>query len=59
MLEQILLLCEEQNLQKPCCYQGEYNVITRGMENKLLPLLRAHGMTFNAFRYIFPLFLFG
>ena len=52
MLGEILRLCEEQGLQKPSCYQGEYNVVTRGMETKLLPLLRTHGMTFNAFRYV-------
>lgn len=57
MLEQILRLCEEHSLQKPCCYQGEYNVMTRGMETKLLPLLRAHGMTYNAFRYVFSVSL--
>ena len=52
MLEQVLRLCEEKGLQKPSCYQGDYNVVTRGMETKLLPILRAHGMTFNAFRWV-------
>lgn len=50
MLENMLHLCEEKGLQKPSCYQGEYNVVTRGMETKLLPILRAHGMSYNAFR---------
>ena len=52
MLEQVLRLCEEKGLQKPSCYQADYNVVTRGMETKLLPILRAHGMTFNAFRWV-------
>ena len=52
MLEQVLRLCEEKGLQKPSCYQGDYNLVTRGMETKLLPILRAHGMTFNAFRWV-------
>ena len=52
MLEQMLKICEDKGLQKPSCYQGEYNVITRSMESELLPLLRAHDMAFNAFRYV-------
>lgn len=45
-LQNILNICEEMGLQKPSCYQGNYNLITRGMEIKLLPILRAHGMSF-------------
>ena len=52
MLEKMLLLCEKMGLQKPACYQGDYNLITRGMETKLLPLLRLHGVTYNAFRCV-------
>ena len=48
----MLFLCEEKGLQKPSCYQGDYNLVTRGMETKLLPILRAHGMTYNAFRCV-------
>lgn len=59
MLEQILRICEEKNLQKPSCYQGEYNLITRGVETKLLPMLRSHNMTFNAFRPLAAGFLTG
>lgn len=50
VLEKMLNLCEEKGLQKPSCYQGEYNLVTRAMETKLLPTLRAHGVTYNAFR---------
>ena len=59
MLENILRLCEEKGLQKPSCYQGDYNLITRGMETKLLPILRSHDMTFNAFRSLAAGFLTG
>ena len=55
MLEKILLICEEKGLKKPSCYQGEYNIVTRGVETKLLPILRTHGMTYNAFRWVAPL----
>ncbi|KAG7007769.1 hypothetical protein G7Y79_00008g024070 [Physcia stellaris] len=52
MLEQMLRLCEENGLKKPSCYQGDYNLITRGMETKILPILRAHGIAYNAFRLL-------
>lgn len=52
MLEQMLRLCEERGLRKPSCYQGEYNLVTRGMEERLLPILHAHNMTYNAFRCV-------
>ncbi|KAL8673742.1 MAG: hypothetical protein Q9168_001849 [Polycauliona sp. 1 TL-2023] len=58
-LEEILRICETKGLQKPTCYQGDYNLVTRGMETKLLPLLRSHGMTFNAFRPLAAGFLTG
>lgn len=50
MLKEMILLCEKMGLRKPVCYQGDYNLITRGMETELLPLLRSHGIAFNAFR---------
>ncbi|ROV88403.1 hypothetical protein VPNG_10297 [Cytospora leucostoma] len=51
-LEEILRICEEKNWQKPTVYQGDYNLVTRGMETKLLPTLRAHGISFVAFRFV-------
>ncbi|CRG82868.1 Aflatoxin B1 aldehyde reductase member 3 [Talaromyces islandicus] len=59
MLEEILRICDEKGLQKPSCYQGDYNLATRGMETRLLPILRAHGMSFNAFRALAAGFLTG
>lgn len=54
MLERMLEVCEEKGLQKPSCYQGDYNLVTRGMETRLLPVLRAHNIAYNAFRYTCP-----
>ncbi|KAI1169788.1 putative oxidoreductase [Nemania sp. FL0916] len=59
MLKQILQLCEQNGWDKPSCYQGPYNLVTRGMEKELLPLLRAHGMAFNAFQSLAAGFLTG
>ena len=59
ILERMLQICDEEGLQKPSCYQGDYNMITRGMETKLLPLLRQHGIVFNAFRAMAAGFLTG
>ncbi|KAL9586046.1 MAG: hypothetical protein Q9203_004003 [Teloschistes exilis] len=58
-LEEILHICEATGHRKPACYQGDYNLVTRGMETKLLPILRRHGMTFNAFRPLAAGFLTG
>ena len=49
-LERMLETCERKDLKKPSVYQGDYNIVTRGMERVLLRLLRRHGMTFAAFR---------
>jgi aflatoxin B1 aldehyde reductase len=63
VLEKILQLCEQNDWPKPTYYQGTYNVISRGMETKLWPILRAHGIHFVAFwsvhlfPFITPLFL--
>ncbi|KAI2637806.1 putative oxidoreductase [Hypomontagnella submonticulosa] len=49
-VSKILSLCEANGWRKPACYQGEYSLISRGAETHLLPLLRQHGIRFNAFR---------
>ncbi|KAI1073915.1 putative oxidoreductase [Whalleya microplaca] len=59
VLEKMLQLCEENGWQKPSCYQGDYNLVTRGMETKLLPLLRAHNISFTCFRALASGFLTG
>lgn len=52
IVERMLKVCEDKGLPKPSCYQGDYKFVTRGMETKLLPILRAHNITYNTFRYI-------
>ncbi|XXH02800.1 hypothetical protein Hte_009187 [Hypoxylon texense] len=58
-LEKMLALCEQHGWPKPACYQGEYSLVSRAAETKLLPLLRAHGVRFNAFRSVAAGFLTG
>ncbi|KAI1367953.1 putative oxidoreductase [Xylaria arbuscula] len=59
MLKQMLQLCETNGWEKPSCYQGPYNLVTRGMEKELLPLLRANDIAFNAFQSLAAGFLTG
>lgn len=59
LLQDYIQLCDENGLVKPSVYQGDYNVITRGMEKTLLPLLRAQGMSYYAFRPLAAGFLTG
>ncbi|KAK3321512.1 putative oxidoreductase [Cercophora scortea] len=59
MLQDILDLCDRNGWQKPRYYQGCYNLITRGMEKKLLPILRAHGMQFVSYQSLAGGFLTG
>ncbi|EED14542.1 oxidoreductase, putative [Talaromyces stipitatus ATCC 10500] len=58
-LQAVLDLCENRGWQKPICYQGNYNLITRGMETRLLPILRARGISYNAFQPLAAGFLTG
>ncbi|KAL1596988.1 hypothetical protein SLS60_008570 [Paraconiothyrium brasiliense] len=50
ILEEMLKICEKNGWQKPGYYQGSYSLITRGMETKLLPILRSAGMHFNGYQ---------
>ncbi|KAK8085678.1 Aldo/keto reductase [Apiospora hydei] len=59
ILSEMLQLCDKNGWQKPVCYQGCYNLISRGMEKRLLPLLRAHGIKYNAFQPLAAGFLTG
>ncbi|OAK96955.1 putative oxidoreductase [Phaeosphaeriaceae sp. SRC1lsM3a] len=59
VLEKIVQLCDKHGWRKPRCYQGDYNIITRAMEDKLLPTLRAHGISYMAFRPFAAGFLTG
>lgn len=48
LLEQWLQLCDEKDYIKPKVYQGMYNLIRRGPEKDLFPILREHGVHFVA-----------
>lgn len=58
-LQKIIDLCEEKGWVKPTWYQGTYNMLTRGMETRVLPILRAHGMSFLASHAVASGFLTG
>lgn len=45
-------MCEANGYTKPTVYQGDYSAVNRGMEKKLLPILKKHGTAYNAFRYV-------
>ncbi|KAI0537562.1 putative oxidoreductase [Xylaria digitata] len=59
VLEKMLQLCEQNGWPKPSYYQGTYNVISRGMETKLWPILQAHNVKFVAFWAVAAGFLTG
>ncbi|KAF5869773.1 putative aldo keto protein [Botrytis fragariae] len=52
LLQDFIQVCEENGFVKPSVYQGDYNLITRGMEKELLPIFRANSMSFFAFRQV-------
>ncbi|KAI1101801.1 Aldo/keto reductase [Jackrogersella minutella] len=49
MLEAFIDICEKEGYVKPSVYQGQYNLICREPEKKLIPFLRRHDMAFNAY----------
>jgi len=54
-----LRVCTEKGYVKPTVYQGDYSLVNRGAEKHLFPLLREHGIAYNAFRVIASGFLSG
>jgi len=58
-LKSFLEICEKNNYVKPSIYQGDYSAVNRGMEKLLLPIMREHGMVYNAFRSLASGFLSG
>jgi len=59
MVEKFIFICEEKGYVKPSVYQGQYNLICRDPEKRLLPLLRKHNMTFIAYSPLGGGFLTG
>jgi len=48
-VEEIVKICEENGLVKPTVYQGQYNPICRGAEDRLFTVLREHNISFYAY----------
>jgi aflatoxin B1 aldehyde reductase len=59
MLEEWLHIADERGYVKPTLYQGQYNILCRGWETKIFPLLKKHGMKFSAFSPLAGGFLTG
>jgi aflatoxin B1 aldehyde reductase len=49
-VQRMIEICEVNGYIKPSIYQGHYNVISRGPEEELFPLLRKHNIAFQAYR---------
>ncbi|KAJ5108882.1 hypothetical protein N7456_005557 [Penicillium angulare] len=58
-LAELISVCEREGYIKPSVYQGCYNAIDRQPEETLFPLLREHGIVFNAYRPLAGGFLSG
>ena len=48
-VEEIIKICEENGYVKPSVYQGQYNPICRGAEQRLFSVLREHNIAFYAY----------
>lgn len=48
-VEEIVRVCEENGYVKPSVYQGQYNPICRGGEERLFAVLREHNIAFYAY----------
>ncbi|KAH0845395.1 Aflatoxin B1 aldehyde reductase member 3 [Fonsecaea pedrosoi] len=48
-IEEIVRICEENGFVKPSVYQGQYNPICRGGEERLFAVLREHNIAFYAY----------
>jgi aflatoxin B1 aldehyde reductase len=59
MLQEWLRLADERGYVKPSIYQGQYNLLCRGWEDALFPLLRQHGIKFSGFSPLAGGFLTG
>jgi len=48
MLSSFIGICEQEGYVKPTVYEGIYNILDRRHENKVLDIVRKHGMQFVA-----------
>ncbi|KAI1734952.1 Aldo/keto reductase [Xylaria scruposa] len=58
-LKRFIDICVERGYPRPSVYQGQYNFICRSPERELIPLLRKHEMSFNAYSPLGGGFLTG
>lgn len=49
-VDQIVAICDSHQWKRPSVYQGQYNLIVRGAEEKLIPTLRKYNMAYFAYR---------
>ncbi|KAJ7643810.1 NADP-dependent oxidoreductase domain-containing protein [Roridomyces roridus] len=59
MVEKFVQICDKEGYVKPAVYQGKYNLVARGAEDALLPLLRQHDIAFIAYSPLAGGFLSG
>lgn len=59
MIEEWLDIAEQHYYVKPTVYEGQYNLLCRGYETTLFPLLRKQGMVFRGFSPLAGGFLLG
>ncbi|KAJ7701488.1 NADP-dependent oxidoreductase domain-containing protein [Mycena rosella] len=59
MLSSFIEICEREGFVKPTVYQGQYNLVCRGSEDTLFPMLRRHGISINAYSPLAGGFLTG
>ncbi|KAJ7451676.1 NADP-dependent oxidoreductase domain-containing protein [Mycena latifolia] len=59
LLARFIEICEREGFVKPTVFQGQYNILWRASEDALFPLLRKHGIAFNAWSPLADGFLTG
>ena len=59
MVQEWLEIADKEGYVKPKMYEGQYNLLCRSYEEELFPVLRKHGMSFNAFSPLAGGFLLG
>ncbi|MCJ1439552.1 MAG: hypothetical protein MMC23_000031 [Stictis urceolatum] len=59
MVEVLVKICEKHEYIRLGVFQGQYNVITRGAEKSLCPVLRRYGIAFYAYSILGGGFLTG
>jgi len=49
LVSEVVNICKANNWVRPTVYQGMYSLITRQVEEELIPCLRYHGLAFYAY----------